>query len=266
MNRLAILLLSAMSISAYAEKSEDDPFQAELELGAIVTSGNTESSTFKGKANIKQERTKWRNNFVLEGLYKRDELDIEDTDTPEEGDTYREDRTTAQKYFASAQSDYKLNSEHQGLFIFGSYEDDRFSGYEYQSTLAAGYSDRLFETENSHFDYSVGPGLAFSKEEDTEDEAGNIEEHDSVRTEVLRAAFEYIYRISENAKFSQVVASDIAVNASENTRTRSETALSVNINSTLAMKLSYLIKQNTHVQEDKRHADSQTAVTLVFSF
>jgi len=261
MNRLAMLLLGSLSVAAVAEEVE--PLQAEVELGVIATSGNTETASLTGRANVKQDFTKWKSQYILEGLYKKDELEIEQLD----GSTEKESRTTAQKYFLSGQADYKLNAENRGLFFFGSYENDRFSGFEYQSTVAVGYSDRLFETENSHFDYSVGPGVAFAKTEPAFDDDGIlIQESETTTTGVVRVAFEYLYRFSENAKFTQTVASDLAVDLEKNSRTRSETALTANISSGLAMKLSYLINQNTHVNPGKKHADTQAAVTLVFSF
>lgn len=258
MNRFTAMLLGTISLSGVAE--ELDPFKAELELGVLTTSGNTETSSFKGAANIRQDLSRWKNQFVVEGLFKQNEVEREDAN----GDITREQQTIGQRYFVSAQSDFKLNAEHRGLFVFGSYEDDRFSGFNYQSTIAAGYSDRLFNTERSTFSYSVGPGVSMFQTDDLVED-GVVIEGEETTVGVVRLSFEYIFQISDNAKFSQTLASDLSTDTEENSRTRAESALSANINSSMAMKFSYLINQNTHVPAGKKHADTQAAVTLVFS-
>ncbi len=259
MNRFTALLVGTISLSGVAE--EVDPFEAELELGVLATSGNTETSSFKGAANIRQDLRRWKNQFVVEGLFNQNEVEQED----ENGDIIRERQTIGQRYFLSAQSDFKLKAEHRGLFVFGSYENDRFSGFDFQSTVAIGYSDRLIETERSTFDYSVGPGASIFRNEDVVAD-GVLIEGEETTIGVVRVAFEYIFKISETAKFTQTLASDLSTDTEENSRTRAESALSANINSSMAMKFSYLINQNTHVPAGKKHADTQAAVTLVFSF
>ena len=258
MNKYTAFLLGTLSIPAIAE--EVDPFAADLELGVLVASGNTEASSFKGKADVRQDLKRWKNQFIGEGLFAQGQVEVQN----QEGESETELQTTAERFFLSAQSDYKLRSEHRGLFVFGSYENDSFSGFEYQSTLAAGYSDRLFNTQRSTFDYSVGPGVAIFKTDDIEVD-GELVEGEETTTGVVRLAFEYIFQLSENAKFTQTLSSDLSTDLEQNSRTRAESALSANINSSMAMKFSYLINQNTHVPAGKKHADTQTAVTLVFS-
>lgn len=259
MKKLALCALSLCAVTAYAEK-DDKTWSADAEFGLISTSGNTTTSSLKAKLDIQQELTRWRNQYILEGLYKQDEVDVTDG-----AETTKESQTTAQKMFGSVQSDYKLNAEHQGLFVYGSYEDDRFSGYAYQGTIAAGYSDRLFKTDKSRLNYSVGPGVAFTKAEDVV-EADVVTEGEKTTSAVVRFSANYLYRITENSKFTQTVSSDIAAQSGKNTKTKSETALTANISSALAMKASFSVNHNTHVPEEKKHADTQTAITLVFSY
>ena len=259
MRTCGLILLGFLPVVAMAETDEN--FVADLELGTILTSGNTETSTFKGKLGISQNLEKWRNKYVLEGLYKKDKVTVGEGE-----DAQSDNQTTAQKYFASGQADYKLDQENKGLFVFGSYEDDRFSGYAYQSTIAIGYSDQLFSFENSRLDYSVGPGMSFAKTEDTLDSDGNDVEGETTQDGIVRLSVDYLYKFSDHAKFTQKISSDLAVESASNSRTKSETAVSANINSSLAMKFSYIVNHNTHVPDGKKHADTQTAVTLVFSF
>jgi len=246
-----LLVLSLVSTAGIAE-TEDKKLTTDVELGFIATSGNTETTSLKGRLNIKQELTKFRNNYVAEAFYKEDEVSVE-----VDGETSTETQTTAEKYFLSAQSDFKLDKEHKGIFVFGSYEQDEFSSFDYQSTIAVGYSDRLFTNDNSHLSYSVGPGMAFNEVRET---------GETNSTGIIRASAEYFVQISENAKFTQTLSSEIPFESGENRKTKAESALSANIASGLALKVSFVVDHNSEVTEGTEKADTQTAVTLVYSF
>lgn len=258
MRKLAALLLSSLTLSAYA--SDDKPVNAEAEVGALLTSGNTESTAFKGKLNIKHDMLRWRNSYLIEGLYKENEVEIIENNV-----SRTEDQVTAEKYFLSAQSDYKLNQEHRGLFVYGSYEEDTFSGYSYQGTIAAGYSDRLFKTENTYLNYSVGPGMAFYETEAATVNGVYIESETDSNI-ILRLAAEFVWQISETAKFTQLLSSDIATESDDNTKTKSETGITVAINSSFSMKAAYSIQNNSVVRDDVEETDTQTSLTLVYSY
>lgn len=251
----ALIATAVTSSIAYAEDAKKS-LKTDLEFGLIATSGNTESSSYTGKLDITQDLKKFKNHLVIEGLYKKDEVD-----STVDGETTTEDQTTAQKYFVSGQTDYKLNEEHKGLFVYASYEDDRFSGFAYQGTFAVGYSDRLFQTDSTFLDYSIGPGVVFNKLEDTEEAEG-----ESTTTAAVRFSAAYEYTISETAKFTQTLSADAAAESGKNTKSKSVTALTANLNSALALKASFTVNHNTHVPEEKKHADTQTAITLVYSF
>src|SRR5687767_4219172 len=107
---LAGLVVAALSLNTAAQVPEK-PLQADVEVGLLATSGNTDSTAAKAKIDLKHELTQWRNHYVLEGLYKEDEVEVE-----QGGATVEESQVTAEKYFASAQTDYKLDSKHRALF------------------------------------------------------------------------------------------------------------------------------------------------------
>ena len=263
MKRFIFTLLCVLPGLAFAEESEEEKsFSADAEFGMLMTSGNTESNATKVKIDAKQDFEHWKNNYILEAFYKEDEVEVVVDD-----ETIDETQTTAEKYFASVQSDYKLDNEHKGIFVYGSYEDDKFSGFEYQATLAIGYSDRLFQTEKSWLDYSIGPGYAIAKTEAVLDEDGIVvEPSEETKTFAARLSGAYQYNISDNAKFTQKISSDVAGDSDKNTKTKSETGLSVSINHTLALKLSYVVQHNSKPPQDKEKKDITTAVTIVFTY
>lgn len=243
MKRTLVSLAILLSASAAAE--EVKPFTMDGEFGLIVTTGNTETSSVKGKLSAHQELESWSNDYLIEGLYNQDE--VTDADGNEES------QTTAQKYFLSAQGNYKLANPDNRIFVFGSYEDDKFSNFDYQSTIAAGWSQKVWETDVSKFEYSIGPGYSMAETQEGEEVNGGI----------VRASLDYQWNISDTAVFTQTMSTEVG---SDNTKSKSVTALSAQINGSLSMKLSLTMDHNSDVADDRENLDTQTAVTLVYTF
>jgi len=255
-NKISTTILACLlACSAFAE--ENKPLESELELGIITTGGNTKTQSYKGKFDLKQDFTAWQTHFVLEGLLKRDEVE----QSLANGETTKEEQTTAEKYFTSAKGDYKINQNHASLLVYGEYDRNRFSGFDYQYTLAFGYSNRLFTTDNSYLAYDIGPGFTVDQPEDI-----NGEEQDKVESPVVRVAAEYVLEFNDNAKFTQTLSSNINPDSEENTKTKSVTAVTAQINSSLALRASYTVDYNSEVPEERKHADTETAMTVVYRF
>ena len=151
------MFVALTSTTIVAETNSEHAWQGDIELGYVKTSGNTDTETLHTRAKAKTDREHWRHNLKLEALKSSDQ-----------------ETTTAEKYFVSGQSDYKLKGEKNFVFAFVSYEDDRFSGYKYQMTEVVGYGRRILDDDNMTLDIEIGPGARQSKEEitgDTENEA-----------------------------------------------------------------------------------------------
>jgi putative salt-induced outer membrane protein YdiY len=239
MNKSLILLGLCTAGNVFAA-DEVKPFSMDGEFGFIATTGNTETTSIKGRLSAHQELTQWSNDFIIEALYKKDEIsDVE--------------QTTAQKYFLSGQGNYKLENPDHRIFGFASYEDDRFSSFNYQATLAAGWSQKMWEDDTSKFSYSVGPGYSFAETNQGEDQNGLI----------VRAALDYQWKISDTANFKQLLSTEIG---DDNTKSRSETSVSAQISGGLSLKVSLTLDHNSDVAADIEDLETQTAVTLVYSF
>lgn len=253
---ITICYLSFVSLSlpviAMESPSEEDAkdFTLEGEFGSIFSGGNTKTTSFKGSLRSHHEMQNWSNDYVIEALYRQDDVMITDEDSGEE---YEEAQTTAQRFFLSGQANYKLDNPQNRLFGFVSYEDARFSSFEYQATLAAGWSSQWFKKSNSHFTYSVGPGYAFQELQDGEDVSGPV----------LRGQLDYGWKISKNANIKQILSTEIG---SLNTKSRSESSLSAKINGSMSMKVSVILNHNSEVEEGSENLDTETAITLVYSF
>ncbi|MEP0177173.1 MAG: DUF481 domain-containing protein [Paraglaciecola sp.] len=245
MKKSLILLALCAAGNAYAA-DEVKPFTMDGEFGYIATTGNTETSTIKGKLSAHQELDQWSNDFVFEALYKKDKLEDDDG-------VLQPSETTAQKFFLSGQANYKLENPDHRLFGFASYSDDRFSSYNYQSTIAAGWSQKMWENDTSQFNYSIGPGYSFN--ETIEDVEQN--------SFIVRGALDYQWKISDTSTFKQALSTEVG---SDNTKSKSETSVSAVISGALSMKVSLIMDHNTDVSDDTEKLDTQTSLTLVYSF
>ncbi|MCF8036485.1 MAG: DUF481 domain-containing protein [Desulfobacteraceae bacterium] len=251
-NFLCIALITFLTVFAAApgfaqqdSETEGSPWDAEAELGYLMTDGNTETQSMNFRFDITREVTRWKHNLHYESLFRSET----DEDTGEE-------ETTAQRFLVSAQSNYKFDARNSA-FLMGRYEDDRFSGYDYQYTVTAGYSRIFVKTESMELSGEVGPGYRYSKIDD--DTVADNEEKEAI----LHVGGFFEYSFNSAAVFTQKV---IVETGEDKTITRSVTALKSQIAGSLAMKASYTLKHTSRVPPDTEKTDTETALTLVYSF
>lgn len=235
------VLLAATNVAA----EESKPFSLESEFGLILTTGNTDTTSISLGLAANQDLEKWSNDYLIEGLYREE--------TTETGGV-EEDTVSAQKFFASAQTNYKLDNPDHRLFGFASYEDDRLGAFDYQATVAAGWNQKVWSNENSSFEYSIGPGYSFQALRDSDEDADSF---------IVRGSAAYEWNISETAKFTQTLSTEIG---SDNTKSRAETALTAQIAGSLSMRVAIKLDHNSDVPDDRESLDSETSVTLVYTF
>jgi putative salt-induced outer membrane protein YdiY len=223
---------------------QDENLSMTGELGMVFAEGNTNTSTLIAKLNAGQELKTWSYQVLADILYKQSKQEINGE---------QQKSTSAQKLFISSQFDYKLSKAKHRLFLYGEYEDNRFSNYRFQAALAAGWSDRMWHDEISEFKYSLGPGYAVSEANDSRLEKGLI----------VRAALEYKRKFSETATFRQFLSTETEQSF---TKTKSETSLSSKISGALAMKLSFMMNLNKSQDTSRKELDTETSVSLVYQF
>ncbi|WP_166838164.1 DUF481 domain-containing protein [Rheinheimera pleomorphica] len=241
---LAAAVAASMSVQANDSAASNKVWTTSAELGAITTSGNTVGTSVTGKIDAKQELEQWSNQYIFSAFFKEDEK-------LENGEKVTE--RSAERYLISAKAAYKLDAEFDKLFVFGSYTDDKFGAYLKYTTVAVGYGTRLYNTEDKSLDVEIGPGY-FSGERSTgETENGMI----------VRGAAAFNWTISESASFAQTLSVEYG---EDNTRTIAETSLLAKINGSLQMKAAFLVQNDSDVPELKKSTDTQTSLTLVYSF
>ncbi|WP_111643254.1 DUF481 domain-containing protein [Marinimicrobium alkaliphilum] len=239
---------AAISSSAAAE-DRDSPWTASAEFGALITSGNTETTSFNGRFNAEQDLERWQNQYQVSARFKEDVITLPDGE--------RSTEKTAERYYLSARSGYKLTEDYKSLFVYGSYTDDQFGSYVEYTTVAVGYSDRLVDSERHRFDYEVGPGY-FRARAALGDGLYQTEEG-----ALLRAGVNYRWVISETATFRQTLAVE---SGEDNTRTTSDTSVSARINNSMQMRVGFEAQRNSDVAPGKENTDTTTYANLVYTF
>lgn len=229
---ICILLFGLLSLTAYGEEKL---WRSEISLGLMMTTGNTDKENITGQGKFIRESEKWRQNFHVDAL--RSSTD---------------DELTAQKIYVSAKSDYKFGDE-KFFFSRVSYEDDRFSGFDYQLDYTLGYGQSLLDTDKLKFEAHVGPGYRWSEFDDGASESEAI----------VRIAGDLHWKLSDTTVFEQTLSTEIGGDA---TISRSVSSLKTVILGQLAMKLSYAVKHNSKAPEATHKTDTEISVTLVYRF
>ena len=215
------------------------------ELGAISTSGNTSGSSVTGKIDARHEMSNWSNEYIVSGYFKEDE-----TVHP---DGTRTRTRSAERYQLSAKAAYKLLTEGNRAFVLGSHVNDKFGADTRYSTLAVGYGTQLLKRDDKSFDVEIGPGYFHGESASGEQESGMT----------VHGAAQLRWRVSPSAAFSQTVSVE---RGTSNVHSVAETALSTKINGTMQMKAAFSARSDSKVPEDKKNTDTQTSLTLVYSF
>jgi len=152
-NKLAIVALCGLSLNAFAEEAETpkDPMKMSAELGALFKSGDTKSTDIKAGFDADYEKDLWRSSLRFDLLARKTEIEDEN------GNEHSE--TTDQKWKLVLQTNYTIDTERSN-YVYGnvSYDDNRFGGFESQSSVSAGWGRRWFESKTGSFDADIGPG------------------------------------------------------------------------------------------------------------
>ncbi|MBD1580985.1 DUF481 domain-containing protein [Pseudoalteromonas sp. S16_S37] len=256
---LSLCVFAATANCAYATTADvKKTWDVSSEVGAIITSGNTKTTTLKGGIKAKHNLENWHNEYKLSGIYKEDEIE---NDAGE-----RVTERTNEKYSLSTQGNYKLREDHSHLFIYGSYVSDYFGAYRNEAVVSVGYGLRLLSRDDMYLNAEVGPGIKRFEHHNNSsalDDNGNSLAGQSENEVIGVGKLDFNWQLSENARFTQLVAVEYG---DSNTKTTAESALMTKINGSLQMKVAYNVIHNSDVATEKDNTDTETSLTLVYSF
>jgi len=234
---VTVCLLSTVAFSASSEEKTKEPkgWFGAAEFGLVITSGNTDTSTATGKFEVSYDLEKWLH------FAKFDIVNAEVDNT-----------TTAERYLLNLKSDYKMDDE-QFLFAGFTHDVDKFSGFDSQSTLVAGYGRKLYHSETFQLSAEVGPGYRISELDDGSNDSEAI----------IHFGSKGKYTVNE---YSHFVADLTVDGGSDQTISIFNIGYVNKLNNALALKLSYNIKNSSSVPVGSKKTDTITAVSLLYSF
>lgn len=224
-----VLLLSTTAMA-------EDTLKGEGELGFTSTSGNTESQSLIAKLGITKTHDQWTHKANISVLQ-----------------TSTNNVTSARSTSLEEKSQYNFTEASYG---FGKlrYENDKFSGYDYRTSITLGVGSNLIKNETHSLDASVGIGYRSSKDTATQK---------IINEGIATADAAYEYKISQTATFSEKLSVE---SGKDNTHSESETALKTKINGNLSSKITYLIKHNSDVPVLVEKTDKILTVSLMYNF
>lgn len=241
---LLLLTLSLISLKALATETDalESPepklppyWESNLELGSVATSGNTDTSSLNGKFDTLRKGQTWDFGFKLEAFTSKDQ-----------GETSNE------KYYTEVQLNRNF-TEHSYLAMRTDYEQDRFSGYDYQTTASVGLGYRAIDANDMHLDLEAAPGHRRDRVSD-----GPLEQEG-----LIRLSANYSWGFETGTEFTQLL---ITEQSNSNSSYKSETGMKSRINGHLATKLAYTIEHNDQVPEGTENTNSTFSVTFVYGF
>jgi putative salt-induced outer membrane protein len=233
---ISVLILLFISSTALAQQSAvTNDVMTEVELGAIFTSGNTEDENVKYKITVDWLRGNYDTQFSSEGFRSS-----------------KENVLAAQRLYHVARTRYALTEDSYWM-ARTSYEDDRFSGYDYQADATLSYGRNFLQSIDSmSLSADIGAGARKSVS-DAEDFSEGI----------IRASAEYEWSISDTANFFQNISAEVG---EETSIYRSETGIESEIMENLSMRFSIKVKNQSDVPVGREKTDTETAITLVWNF
>lgn len=234
---LLVSMIAASGVVHAEEEKKQPPYWGGFaELGSIITTGNTDTSSLNAKFGAKRKGIQWDSSYKLQALTSR-----------EDGDVSKE------TYYGAAQFDRNF-TERSYLAIHVDHERARFSGYTYETTASVGYGYRVLDGDINNLDVEVGPGYSRKKLEDSSE----LEEEG-----IARLVADYSWQINEGTQFMQHLVAELG---QESSSYESETGLKSQLNGSLATKITYTVSYTDNVPADTENTDTEFGVTLVYSY
>lgn len=234
-NSFVALVLVLSTSGPVAAEQEGGPWSGKTGLGYLATSGNSESTSLNAFFRLAYSLNSWRHELGAQAI-----------------SSISNDVTTSERYKLNFKSKYDF-TEHDYLFGLVSWEKDRFGGYEEQLSEAIGYGRRLLNSETHILNAEIGVGAKQSDLSDGSRETGVIG----------RAGLDYLWQFSETADFSQILAVE---SGSGNTYIESISAVTARLMESLALSLTFTVKNNSDVPVGRDKTDTFTAINLEYGF
>lgn len=224
---LAIALLAPLAAAEWKGKGE---------LGVVMARGNSEADTVNAKLDMAEESERWKNGFGIAALRASNDGE-----------------KNAERYNAFWQTDYKFSDR---SYWYGGlrYEDDRFSGFDYQASLTTGIGHKFIDTETTKLSGQAGAGYRRLKNAVTGKEFDNA---------IFGGELKYEHTLTETTK---LVDKFVIEAGSENTFMSNELAVQVKMTDSLSLAAGLGVRYNTDPPAGRKKTDTLTTLNIVYGF
>ncbi len=224
------VMLALLAGAATAAQAE---WKGKGEVGVVLARGNSETETANVKLDLATELDRWKHGFGLAALRSSNDSVL-----------------TAERYGAFWQSDFEISER---SFWFGGlrYEQDEFSGFDYQASASTGLGYRFIDTETTKLSGQIGAGFRRSRNSVTGETDG-----DGIATGQLA----YEQQLTPSTKLVDKL---VVESGSTNTFVGNDLALQVSMTGRLALSFGLGVRYNSDPPAGLDSTDTLTTVNLV---
>ncbi|MGX9463121.1 DUF481 domain-containing protein [Shewanella sp. A14] len=237
-----LLLLSASAWALVPPDYQEPPsnFNAEVEAGLQLNSGNNETKNFNGRTYMTYDSINTKQEATLKAYYSADGSE-----------------STAEKYELFLQSNYKLQRGY--VFGRGEFTWDEFGSYTRISTISTGYGFDLIKNYKTKLSLEVGPGYRY----DLAKESTLDPNPEANRDVIIRSAAKYTVKLQEYTSLN----ADVTAETGQDNNTLT---LDMSYKNTFiqdwAFKIGMNIKYTEVVPDESKNTDTITTFNLLYTF
>ena len=239
----SIIFLSPLQSRAQAIKPAQ-PIEIRAEAGAVISHGNTDNQSFNAKFDYAREWRRWRQALGSSGVYAADDTGA-----------------TAQRWDVRGQTDYKFLSKGFS-FVSARYEQDRFSGFVYQSAFTLGLGWRFFDNDQTRLVAQIGGGYRHLHTRDSvADDGVTLIPGGPQEDFVEQGVIDFDHELNPNTRIRDQFQIEVGM---DNTQVRNDLSLQVKMLSSLALAVGYSVRYNTDPPAGFETTDTLSTLNLVY--
>jgi putative salt-induced outer membrane protein len=222
---LGLSLVSTVAMAQWTGKGD---------LGVSIATGNSENQAASANLELRNTVDDWKHTLGFAGNYGSDS-----------------GSTTAQRWEVRGQTQYAFTSR---AYAFGAlrYEDDRFSQYDFQSSVAGGLGYHIIDNERTKLWVQGGPGYRYAEIQLTGESEDGL---------IFRGDLGFEHRLTDTTR---IVDRFLVEAGSDNTYLQNDIGLEVTISGALGLRVAYQVRHNTDVLPGVERTDTLTTVGLLY--
>jgi putative salt-induced outer membrane protein len=214
------------------------------EAGIANSTGNSESLSANAKLEVRKKVDDWEHKLGFSGVYVSNDSDA----TTQRWEVYGESRHT-----------FSVKNFWYGGFR---YEDDRFSGFNYQGTLSTGFGRKFIDSDKTKFSAQIGVGYKLFETRDSFDPVTLVPVPGGTdNTAVLVGGFDWDHVLTATTSIYDHFTFEAA---SENTFLKNEIGVTVKMTDRMALAVAFNVRHNTDPPAGFKQTDTLTTVNLVY--